>query len=107
MTVVNISEVDVWGVYREFLRVQALSVGVYKHGVGVDVPQEPHTEDEVYYVVDGDGTISIDGVDHAVRTGSVVYVPALVRHHFHSVTRDLLVLVFFSPAEDSGAARNC
>jgi mannose-6-phosphate isomerase-like protein (cupin superfamily) len=74
MTVVNVSDVDVTGVYREFLRVPALSLGVYRHGVGVDVPQEPHSEDEVYYVIDGDRTISIDGAEHAVRNGSVVYV---------------------------------
>ena len=107
MTVVNISDVDLAGIYREFLRVPALSLGVYRHGVGVDVPQEPHTEDEVYYVIDGDGTISIDGADHAIRIGSVVYVPARVHHHFHSVARDLLVLVFFSPAEHSGPGRSC
>jgi mannose-6-phosphate isomerase-like protein (cupin superfamily) len=102
MTIVNLFDVDVTGIYREFLRVPALSLGVYRHGVGVDVPQEPHTEDEVYYVIDGDGTISVDGADHAVRAGSVVYVPARVRHHFHSVTSDLLVLVFFAPAEGLG-----
>jgi mannose-6-phosphate isomerase-like protein (cupin superfamily) len=107
MTVLNISEVDVTGVYREFLRVPALSLGVYRHGVGEDVSQKPHTEDEVYYVIDGEGKVSIDGAEHAVRAGSVVYVPARVSHHFHSVTRDLLVLVFFSPAERSGAGGNC
>ncbi len=106
MTVLNISEIDVTGVYREFLRVPALSLGVYRHGVGVEVPQDPHTEDEVYYVIDGDGTVSVDGVDHAIRAGSVVYLPALVPHHFHSVTRGSPRSGFFSPAERPGAERS-
>jgi len=34
--------------YQEFLRVPALSVGVYVLAAGATDPQKPHQEDEVY-----------------------------------------------------------
>ena len=99
MTIVNIADLEAAGVYHEFLRVPALSLGLYKHPVGINVPQDPHAEDEVYYVVSGSGKIAVNDSDYSVSTGAVVYVPAKAPHHFHSVTEDLEVLVFFSPAE--------
>jgi mannose-6-phosphate isomerase-like protein (cupin superfamily) len=94
--VFNIRGMETAEVYREFLRVPSLSLGLYRHEVGASVPQEPHTEDEVYFVVSGRGAIEIDGADHAVTSGSVVYVPAGVAHHFHAVTEPLQVLVIFA-----------
>ena len=88
-------------IYREFLRVPALSLGFYRHAPGIEVPQQPHTEDEVYYVTSGAGKIEIAGRDRPVEAGAVVYVPAQIPHHFHSVTSELTVLVFFAPAEGS------
>ena len=37
--------------YLEFLRVPDLSVGLYRLAAGAADPQLPHSEDEVYYVV--------------------------------------------------------
>jgi mannose-6-phosphate isomerase-like protein (cupin superfamily) len=87
--------------YLEFLKVPALSVGVYTLPAGSDDPQQPHTEDEVYYIVQGIGTLCVDGDDHPVVAGSIVYVPALVAHYFHNIIQELTVLVFFAPAEYS------
>jgi mannose-6-phosphate isomerase-like protein (cupin superfamily) len=103
MKVLNIRDLETTEVYREFLRVPSLSLGLYRHEVGASVPQEPHTEDEVYFVVSGRGAIEIDGAGHAVTSGSVVYVPAGAAHHFHDVTEPLQVLVAFAPPEGSMA----
>jgi len=105
MKVLNICDLNTTGVYQEFLRVPSLSLGLYRHDVGASVPQEPHTEDEVYFIISGLGAIEIDGADHAVTTGSVVYVPSGVAHHFHSVTAALEVLVAFAPPEGSMAKK--
>jgi len=85
--------------YFEFLRVPAMSAGVYvlKKG-GVD-PQKPHREDEMYYVVRGRARMQI-GSDHAeVRAGSVIFVEANLEHRFYDIQEELEVLVFFAPAE--------
>lgn len=90
--------------YLEFLRVPALSMGLYElPAEGVD-PQLPHTEDEVYYIVRGAGQIRVGEEDRAVTAGSVVFVAAGVEHRFHSISEALAILVFFAPAEYSLAA---
>ena len=87
--------------YHEFLRVPSMSLGVYRlPAAGID-PQQPHTEDEVYYVVSGRAFIRVGDEDRAVVAGSIVYVPARVEHRFHSIVEDLTILVFFTPAEYS------
>jgi mannose-6-phosphate isomerase-like protein (cupin superfamily) len=87
------------GLYYEFLRVPALSMGVYVLPAETADPQQPHGEDEVYFIASGRGMIQVDGVDRPVRPGSTIYVPATVDHRFHSITEDLQILVFFAPAE--------
>lgn len=85
--------------YLEFLRVPDLSMGLYVLPAGGVDPQEPHAEDEVYYVASGKATIEVDGEDRPVSIGSIVYVAAGVPHRFHTIEEDLVILVFFAPAE--------
>ncbi len=85
--------------YFEFLRVPAMSAGIYVLAVGQSDPQSPHTEDEMYYVVSGRGRMKSDQEDQAVGPGSVIFVAAGVEHRFYEVVENLTVLVFFSPAE--------
>lgn len=85
--------------YHEFLRVPSMSLGVYELGVGEQDKQQPHTEDELYYIVSGKATLLVGESDVPVESGSMVYVPARVVHRFHTITEALTVLVFFAPAE--------
>ena len=85
--------------YHEFIRTHDLSVGLYELPAGATDPQGPHTEDEVYYVVSGRAAITIGGEERVVGTGSVVFVAADIVHHFHDITEDLVILVFFGSAE--------
>lgn len=87
--------------YLEFLRVPSLSVGLYTLAAGATDPQPPHTEDEVYYIARGWGQIFVGGEDRAVQAGSIVYVAANVEHRFHSIEKDMDIIVFFAPAEYS------
>jgi mannose-6-phosphate isomerase-like protein (cupin superfamily) len=87
------------GLYHEFIRTHDLSVGLYVLAAGATDPQSPHTEDEVYYVVSGRGRMRVGDEDAAVTAGSVVFVGADVEHRFHDIEEELVVLVFFGPAE--------
>lgn len=87
--------------YHEFVSVPDLSGGLYVLDAGASDPQQPHTEDELYIVMAGRGTISVGGEDRAVREGSVVFVAAGVEHRFHDIEERLVILVAFGPAEDS------
>jgi mannose-6-phosphate isomerase-like protein (cupin superfamily) len=90
--------------YHEFLRVQDLSAGMYILPAGGTDPQQPHTEDEVYYIVSGSGQIRVEGEDRPVRAGSLIYVKTGDEHRFHTITEELCILVFFAPARRSRAA---
>ncbi len=85
--------------YLEFLRHPSLSAGIYTLPAGAVDPQEPHTEDEVYYILKGKGSIQVEDESRPVTSGSVVFVKALAEHRFHSIAEDLSILVFFAPAE--------
>ena len=85
--------------YQEFMRVPALSVGVYVLAASAADPQQPHNEDEVYYVVRGRARMRVASEEHVVKAGSVIFVPAKVEHCFFDVSEELEVLVFFAPAE--------
>ena len=94
------AELDASGkLYLEFLRVPSMSLGLYALPAGGRDPQGPHTEDEVYYVIRGRGQVRVGDEDRPVGPGSTVFVAATVEHRFHTITEDLLILVFFAPAE--------
>lgn len=85
--------------YLEFLRVPALSAGVYVLAAGASDPQRPHNEDELYYVIRGRARINVDGEHQEITAGSVIFVAARVEHRFYDIKEELAVLVFFAPAE--------
>jgi len=85
--------------YSEFLRVPAMSAGLYVLPAGVADPQRPHHEDEMYYVVRGKARFKAGDQDQVIAAGSVLFVAAEVEHRFYDITDELAVLVFFAPAE--------
>lgn len=85
--------------YREFLRVPAMSAGLYVLPAGGTDPQRPHHEDEMYYVIRGHARFHAGDEEIEVSAGSVLFVAAEVEHRFHDITEELGVLVFFAPAE--------
>ena len=85
--------------YLEFIREPTLSVGLYMLPAGENDPQQPHNEDEIYYIIGGRGHIFVGGEERNVQPGSIIYVPAGIEHRFHTITEKLTILVFFAPAE--------
>jgi mannose-6-phosphate isomerase-like protein (cupin superfamily) len=85
--------------YREFLRVPAMSAGLYVLPAGGADLQRPHHEDEIYYVVRGRARFKAGEEDRGVSEGSVIFVAAEVEHRFYDIAEELAVLVIFAPAE--------
>ena len=85
--------------YREFLRVPAMSAGIYVLPAGASDPQRPHREDEMYYVIRGRARFRAAEEDREISAGSVLFVAAEVEHRFYDIVEELAVLVFFAPAE--------
>jgi len=85
--------------YREFLRVPAMSAGLYVLPAGATDPQRPHHEDEMYYVLRGRARFTAGDEDREISAGSVLFVAAEAEHRFYDIVEELAVLVFFAPAE--------
>jgi mannose-6-phosphate isomerase-like protein (cupin superfamily) len=81
--------------YHEFLRVPALSCGVYTLTAGAKDLQAPHDEDEVYFVVRGRGRVRVAGEERPIGPGSILYVRATSDHSFFEIEEEITLLVFF------------
>lgn len=88
--------------YLEFLRTAPMSVGVYVLAAGAVDAQSPHSEDELYFVVRGQGRFRNGETEGPVRAGDVLYVPAHRPHRFAAIEEELVLLVVFAPPESAG-----
>jgi len=89
--------------YLEFLRVPALSCGLYRLAAGAQDSQTSHDEDEVYFVLKGRAKIVQGDETRPVERGTILYIPADSEHQFVDVEEDLSLLVFFGSGGPSGA----
>jgi len=80
----------------------SLSLTVARWPAGSADDQQPHTEDEVYYVAAGHAVLTIGAETVPVVPGTVAFVAAGVEHRFSEITQDLEVLVFWAPARHRG-----
>lgn len=87
--------------FTEFVRGDALSLGVYRLDAGTEDPQEPHTEDEAYHVISGRARIRIDGETYPVESGDTIYVERGIDHQFTDIEQTLITLVVFAPPRKS------
>jgi mannose-6-phosphate isomerase-like protein (cupin superfamily) len=87
--------------YHEFLRLSAMSAGVYVLPIGATDRQSPHKEDEIYYVIRGKAKMVLGREEREVREGDVVFVEKSLEHRFFDIVEELVLLVFFAPAESS------
>jgi quercetin dioxygenase-like cupin family protein len=68
--------------YRLISREDRGEVAAWVHTVDIDGAKEHYHKigTELYYVLEGDGAVRLDGVQHAVRKGSLVHIPPGVVH---------------------------
>ncbi|MBX3437538.1 MAG: cupin domain-containing protein [Planctomycetaceae bacterium] len=65
----------------------------WAHAVDID-GAKPHyhlRSTELYYVLEGQGTVQLDGADHSVRAGSIVHIPPGVIHGARGRMRVLVI----------------
>ena len=74
-----------------------IEVGVYVLVAPEPDRQQPHADDEVYVVLDGRGTLDVEGTSVELHPGNAVFVPAGADHRFTGYEQ-LSVLVIFDKA---------
>ena len=58
-------------------------------------------QEQVYHVIDGEGLMEIDGVNHVVRKHDFIFIPPGIEHSIsNSGLVDLVFLVVTSPVTD-------
>jgi mannose-6-phosphate isomerase-like protein (cupin superfamily) len=87
--------------YQEFLRVPAMSAGIYVLPAGATDKQSPHKEDEIYYVVRGKAKMRLGREERSISQGDVIFVEKKLEHRFFEIDEELMLLVIFAPAESS------
>ena len=71
-----------------------VELGVYVLVAPEPDRQQPHTDDEVYVVLEGTGVLEVEGESVPVERGDAVYVEAGSDHRF-TAYEQLAVLVIF------------
>ena len=82
--------------YQEFLKVPALSCGIYHLAAGSTDMQSPHDENEVYYELSGRARMRLGDEERDVTPGTLLYVGATTDHSFFEIEEDMTLLVFFT-----------
>lgn len=85
--------------YLEFLRVSTMSGYIYELPAGAVDEQNPHDQDEVYYVVSGRANLTADGETVSVEPGDILFVKKFADHRFSEISEDLRLLVIFAPPD--------
>lgn len=78
--------------FVDFLNTKFIEAGILRLHRDQSDTQSSHPVDEIYYVIEGEGFIRINGKQHKVKKGTSIFVPANVEHNFYGNNADLLVL---------------
>ncbi len=76
-----------------------LELGVYVLVAPEPDHQQPHADDEIYVVLEGHGSIEIDGTSVPLSEGQAVFVPAGADHRFIGYENLSVLVVFARPHE--------
>jgi mannose-6-phosphate isomerase-like protein (cupin superfamily) len=82
--------------FIDFFDLPHLQSGILRLKPGQMDGQEPHSLDEIYLVLQGDGFIEIGKKSYVLKKDLFIYVPAKVKHRFYGNTQEILVIYFFS-----------
>lgn len=82
------------GGYEVVYETDRVQVGVYVLAAPEPDKQSPHEWDELYFVLEGSGTLTTEGVDLPLDEGTAAFVPAGAEHRFGDYERIALLVVF-------------
>ena len=81
--------------FYTFINKSSLTAGLLLLQPGEKDTQEPHDNDEIYYVISGDGFLKIKNKDYKISKDKIFFVEKNVDHYFHGNSKELKVLYFF------------
>jgi mannose-6-phosphate isomerase-like protein (cupin superfamily) len=82
------------GGYEAVHATPGLEVGVYVLVAPEPDRQQPHEDDEIYVVLEGEGVLEVEGARVELREGHAVFVPAGADHRFVGYEHLSLLVIF-------------
>jgi mannose-6-phosphate isomerase-like protein (cupin superfamily) len=82
------------GGYEVVYETARLQVGVYVLAAPEPDTQKPHEWDELYFVLEGRGTLTVEDEELLLEEGAAAFVEARAHHHFHDYEQIVLLVVF-------------
>jgi quercetin dioxygenase-like cupin family protein len=73
-----------------------IALGDIERNAGAPAHAHPDLEQAVY-ILEGEAIAGIDGVDHHVKPGDMLFFPAQVFHSIRVLTERIKLLVIYSP----------
>ena len=82
------------GGYEVVHRTSGLELGVYVLVAPEPDRQQPHEDDEIYVVLEGRGTLEVEGELFEMHEGQATFVPAGADHRFVGYEQLSLLVIF-------------
>ena len=80
-------------------------IAILVPGIGQLCPHS-HKQAELYHIIDGSGVVEIDGAEHEVEKGSVVFISGNARHGVRNTSAETaLVWLYVFATDDFGDIR--
>jgi mannose-6-phosphate isomerase-like protein (cupin superfamily) len=86
---------DTGGCFLNIFNDKDVDLGVLRLRKGEIDTQLPHSVNEVYFVVEGNGFIEIEGKLKSVKKADFIFVSANMHHRFIVDNQELVVIYFF------------
>ncbi len=79
-----------------------MTVGVVRIRKGESLEPHCHAQPETYFTLSGSGTVTVDGVVHAMEPGRILFIPGNATHQINNVNdADLVILYAFAISDFS------
>ena len=85
--------------FHTFINQETLAAGVLVLSPGEEDTQEPHENDEVYFVLEGDGFLKIKDKRYSVSKNMMYFVAKNTTHFFYGNSKNLIALYFFGGSD--------
>ncbi len=88
------------GFRGRFVHASTVTLAHWTARAGSTVHEHAHPHEQVVHLLDGDFELTVDGVPHRMKPGSVIVVPSNVRHSARAITDCRLIDTFHPVRED-------
>ena len=80
-----------------------MTMGVVRLRKGESLEPHRHAQPETYFTLSGRGTVTIEGIAHAVTAGRMLFIPGNATHQINNIhAEDLMILYAFAVRDFSG-----